>query len=280
MSDDPAKKLRAIGNQLISKSQDLNELAKIIPDQSRKMAAYGDYYNYVADEYDRLSSKGIDLSASPGFNYLDEVENTFVWKVPSAYDVTTTTVTASGGTTSITEPFLPYIDSNPEFELLKKPPESYKILISTDETIDKLNQLKEGLGNSWRNAWNAMGIKDLNTIKTVAANARTVFDELSWLAPIEDLKKLDWCSLDDKDRPTRATRFAWILYGGELPESLNKDPSNDPSCKPFKNNYDKLQKYVHLGSLQQSHLIELEIIMKALQGSLEHYLNFGFDRLK
>ena len=135
MSDYPAKRLRAIGNQLISKSQDLNELAKILPDQSRKMAAYGDYYNYVADEYDRLSSKGIDLSASPCFNNLDELEQTFAWKVPSTYDVTTTTITASGTSTSITEPFLPYVDSNPEFELLENPPESYKILITTDETI-------------------------------------------------------------------------------------------------------------------------------------------------
>ena len=38
MSNNPAKRLRAIGKQLISKSQNLNELAKILPDESRKMA--------------------------------------------------------------------------------------------------------------------------------------------------------------------------------------------------------------------------------------------------
>ena len=253
---------------------------KIIPDQYRKMVAFGDYYNYVADEYDRLSSTGIDLKNSSGFNDLDLIEKAFDWDVPSTYDVTTTTVTASGSSTSITQPFFPYIDSNPELKILENPPESYKILIATDETIDKLNLLKEGLGNSWRNAWNAIGTKDLSSVKTVATNARTVFDELSWLAPNDLLTKLEWCSLDDKDRPTRATRFAWILYGNELPESLNKDPSNDPSWKAFKKNYDKLQKYVHLSSIKQSYLIELEIIMKALQGSIEHYLNFGFERLK
>jgi hypothetical protein len=187
---------------------------------------------------------------------------------------------ASGTSTSITAPFLQYIDTEPELKLLENPPKSFQILKATDETIDKLNKLKGGLGDTWRNAWNAMAIKDLSSIKTIATNARTVFDELSWLAPVENVKKLNWCFLDDNDKPTRATRFAWILYGDELPEFCNNNPSNDPSWKSLKKNYDELQQYVHLSSSQQSDLMQLEITMKALQESIEHYLDFGYDRLK
>lgn len=280
MSDDFVKRIKNIGNQMVSKAQDLNELLKIIPDQSRKMTAYGEYYIYVADEMERLFSlKGVGFFASPKLN-LDKLEQSVLWTLPSAYNITTTTAMAAGTSTEIIAPFLPYVDSEPELKLLDNPPESFKNLIATEETIDRLNKLKEGLGDTWRNAWNAMAVKNLNSIKTVATNARTVFDELSWFAAVENLKKLDWCSLDKTGKPTRATRFAWILYGDELPESCNKNPSNDPSWKSFNKNYGELEKYVHLISLQQSNLIQLEIIMKALQGSIEHYLNFGYDRLK
>lgn len=278
MSDDFVKRIKNIGNRLISKSQDLNKLAKIIPDQSRKMTAYGEYYIYVANELERLPSKVVVFDASLKSN-LDELEQTFNWTLPFDYNITATTVMASGTSPLITAPLLPYIDNEPELKLLENPPESFKILTKIDETIDKLNKLKEGLGDSWRNAWNAMAIKDLSSIKTVAINARTAFDELSWLVPVEFLKKLDWCVLHKK-KPDRPTRFAWILYGNDLPESCNKNPSNDPSWKSFKTNYDGLQKYIHLSSLQKSNLIQLDIIMKALQGSMERYLNFGYDRLK
>ncbi|MCX5813610.1 MAG: hypothetical protein NT178_13850 [Proteobacteria bacterium] len=277
MSDDFVKRIKNIGNQLIFKAQDLNKLAKIIPEQSKILRAYGEYYNYVAGEYERLPSKDVNVSDSLKFS-LGDLEKTFCWTVPSAYKVAITAAMAAGTSPQITAIFLPYIDSKPELKLLDNPPESFKILKATGETIDKLNKLSEGLGGTWRDACNAMAMNDLSSIKTVAINARTAFDELSRLVPVEILKKLDWCVLHEK-KPNRPTRFAWILYGEDLPESCNKNPSNDPSWKSFKINYDELQKYVHLSSLQKSNLIQLDIIMKALQGSMDHYLYFGYDRL-
>lgn len=280
LKDDPINKIREFGNIMISKSQYLKELAKVIPDQARKLEAYGEYYIYVANEYDRLNLNiGIDLGNSTKFNF-NKLEKALDWKTTSVHDVTTTTVAASACSTSITEPFLPYIDDQPVLKILDDPPESFKILKTTNKVIDKLNQLKKDLGKTWESAWNAFTINDPSSVKTAAVNIRTVFDELCWMTPYEDLKKLDWCCLDDNGQPTRATRFAWILYGNELPVEYKNKPFDDPLWELFNKNYAELQKYVHITSLKKSNLVHLEVIIKALQESLEQYLYFGFERLK
>lgn len=279
MNEDPIKKIRDIGNHLIAKSYSLKELGKIIPDQSRKLAAYGEYYMYVAAEYDRISSTGTDFRASTELN-LHELEQTLHWEPTSTHDIITTTVAASGSSTSITAPMLPYIDNEPDLNLLKSPPQSFSLLKATDDTFNKLNELKNGLGETWKSAWNSLSIGELDSIKRAAINARTVIDELSWRAPYDHLSKLDWCQFDEKAKPTRASRFAWILHGDKLPEELNNDPSNDLSWKFLGKNYNALQKYIHLSSLKSSDFIHIEIIIKAIQESLENYLNFGFERMQ
>lgn len=279
MSGESTKRLKNIGSRLIEKSNSLKELAQIIPEQSRKLRAYGEFYNYVADEYDRLAEFGIDCNVAQVVNF-EEIDDLVSWQVPTSTQVYTTTSGVSGESTSITQPMMPYVDDYPDLGLLKKPPESFRLLRVTDKTINRLNMVSPGLGDTWGSAWNYLAVGDIPSIKSTATQARTVVDELSWRAPYDHLATLHWCQFDDKGKPTRLSRFAWILHGDTLPVELGNDPTKDTSCKALKKNYDALQKYVHMVQIEQSDLIAIELILKTLQVSLEEYLHFGMGRLE
>ena len=276
MGNESIKWLKDIGSKLIDKSNELQELKKIIPEQSRKIRAYGDYYNYVAEEYTRLSSLGVDCDVTQVVDF-QSIENSLSWEVPTILQIYTTTTTVSGESPSITQPMMPYVDEKPDYGLLQNPPESFILLQITDETIDQLDLIKDGLGESWRNAWDCLGGDD---IKNAAVHARTTIDELSWLVPYDHLAKLNWCQLDDNGKPTRASRFAWILHGDSLPAEIDNNPSKDFVWKKFGKNYKALQKFVHISDIKQSDRLTIDLVMKALQEALEEYLNFGISRLK
>ena len=92
MGNESVKWLKNIGSKLIDKSNDLQELAKIIPEQSRKFRAYGDFYNYVADEYTRLSSLGVNCDVTHIVDF-QGIEDSLSWDVPTITQVYTTTTT-------------------------------------------------------------------------------------------------------------------------------------------------------------------------------------------
>jgi hypothetical protein len=276
MKIDSIKRLKDIGSKLVNKSKELQELAKIIPEQSRKIKAYGEYYDYVSEEYSRLSSLGVDCDLMKVVDF-QSIENSLSWNVPTNTQIYSMTTTLSGEATSIIQPMMPYVDGNPEEGFLQNPPESFTLLNATGESINQLDLLKYGLGANWRNAWDCLAVGD---IKNAAVHARTTLDELSWLVPYDHLKKLNWCQFDDKDAPTRASRFAWILHGDTLPAEINNDPSNEYVWKKFGESYKALQKFIHITDIKQSDLLIIDIVMKALQEALEEYLIFGIQRLK
>jgi len=276
MTDDSIKWLKEIGAILIDKSIDLQDLAKIIPEQARKFRAYGDYYNFVADEYTRLSSLGVDCDMTQVVDF-QSIEDSLSWEVPTTTQLYTTTTIVSGESTSITQPMMPYVDEKPDYDLLQNPPDSFVLLQATDETIIQLDFIKNGLGNSWKKAWDCLIRGD---VKNAAVQARTTIDELSWAVPYDRLAKLIWCRFDDKGKPTRASRFAWILHGDSLPAELDNDPCKDNVWKRFGKNYAALQRYVHTSDIKQSDLLTIDLTLKALQEALEEYLNLGIKRLK
>lgn len=275
MSDDVIKKIRLIGSDLVDKADKLQELGRIIPEECRKLRAFGEYFHYVAGEYDQLSQRvEFSLCDLPD---LGEVERTLNWDVPTRAQVTMTTTTASGSQVQITEPMLSYAHEMPELNLLANPPESFKLLTATDELVETLNGIKNSLGNTWKDAWDSLTMGDL---KSAATNARTAVDEISWKVPQDDLAKLPWCKYDDKGKPTRASKFAWILHGEDLPEELNNEPAQDPVWKILSQNYEKLNKYVHISTIQQAETTYLKTILNAIQECLDRYLHQGTKGLK
>ena len=268
MSKESINALKRIGAKLIDQSDQLNEIVKIIPEQSRKLKAYGEYIDYVADEYDRLYSLGVNCDLTQVVDF-DAIDQSMSWQLPTSTQLFATTATVSGELTSITQPMLPYIDQESDYGFLGHPPESFRLLMSTDEMVNKLNTISPGLGITWKNAWDSFAVGDVNSIKSTATSARTVMDELSWQAPYDHLAKLSWCQFDQKSKPTRASRFAWLLHGDNLPEDIENDPTNDKLWKSFNKNYNALQKYVHISQVKQSDIVHIEIILMALEECLE-----------
>ncbi len=276
MSDDAIKKIRIIGAELVDRADRLQDLGRIIPEESRKLRGFGEYYDYVAGEYDRLSSQGVEFNPYD-LPDLGEVERTLNWDVPTRAQVTMTTTVASGSQVSITEPMLRYTHENPELNLPDNPPESFKLFTATDQLVEKLNGIKNDLGITWKRAWDSLTMGDL---KSAATSARTAVDEISWKVPQDDLAKLPWCKYDDKGKPTRASKFAWILHGEDLPEELNNEPAQDPVWKILSQNYEKLNKYVHISEVQEGDITYLKTILAAIQECLEQYLHQEMGRLK
>ncbi len=273
----PSSDYVGLGDEFHRRADDLQKLTKSAPNQIRQLRGYGDYFKFFGGEIDRASEHGINYNASPGFSAYD-VQKTLTWNVTSPANIGMTISTASGTTNCASEFMIEAEQQKPELKLFQNPPESFNSLGITEDTVEVLNQLKQGLGDTWRTAWDEISVE---SIKTAANNARTVFDELSWLKPYDHLKTLDWCKLDNKRGPTRATRYAWILHGDNLPEELNSKPSADPVWKPFKDAYDNLQKYVHTTiEIKKVDILYVETHLKSLQVGFEQYLREGFDRLK
>lgn len=271
---------RKVGYELINRADDLQKLTADAPHQIRQMRGYGDLLVYVGNEIDRAADYDIDVTASPGFD-IDNIEKSLsYWKVPSPFFIGSTLATVSGTSNAASAVMVEYENKKPEFQLFQNPPESFRSLKVSSHTIEALNRLKASLGDTWRAAWDAIAIGTVESIKSAATNARTVVDEISWLPSTDYLKSLDWCKLDDKGRPTRATRFAWILYGDTLPGDLDSNPSNDPIWKPFKDAYDNLHKYVHTTNIKSTDVLYVETHLKSLQIGLEQYLREGLERLE
>ncbi len=269
---------RIVGQDLQNRAGELQDLVAEAPQQIRQLKAYGDYFVYVGDEIDRGAGHGIDFTSSPGLNVIN-VQQTLTWNVPSPFQIGNTATMASGTTGTVAELAVAYVEEEPELELFLNPPESFRLLKTTDQTIQNLNNVKPGLGDTWQSAWDFIAVESVDSVKSAAANARTVVDEISWKTPYEHIKTLPWCKLDDKDRPTRATRYAWILYGDTLPAQHNNDPTNDLVWKPFGEAYGRLNKYVHISDVTTADILSVDTQLKIIQVGLEQYLREGFERI-
>lgn len=269
---------RRVGSEFHNRADALQELVAEAPRQIRLLRGYGDFLFYAGNEIDRAASIGIDLSSSPGFNTL-RIEQTLSWGVPRPSDIGLTFSATSGTTNLASELMVTFAVEQPDLQLFQNPPESFLLIRTTDETIQNLNNLQPGLGNTWQAAWNAIAVGNVDTVRTAAANARTVIEEISRIPPYDHLESLDWCEMDERGRPTRATRYAWILYGDTLPEELNNNPSNDHIWKPFGQAFDKLQRYLHVSNVTNTDILYVENYVKTIQVGLEQYLREGSQRL-
>lgn len=275
----PSSDYKGLGDEFHRRADDLQKLTKSAPNQIRQLRGYGDYLNYFGSEIDRASKHGINYNASPGISYFD-VQKTLTWDVPSPSNIGITISTASGVTNCASDWMVVLAVQKPGLNFFQDPPESFISLGITEHTVDVINQLKQGLGDTWRTAWDATAIGTIESINTVAVNTRTVVDEIGRMSPYEYLKQLDWCKFDDKGEPTRASRYAWILHGDNLPDDLNSNPSNDPIWRSFKVAYKGIQKYVHTTDVKKVDILYVKTHLKSLQVGLEQYLREGFDRLK
>jgi len=276
LSNDDIKKIRFVGDSLQGKADDLQDLVQAAPDVIRKFRGIGDYYKYVADEYERLQDQeGIFLGIPQ--STFDDVDAVLSLELPSVDQLALATRAATASTTSISIPLVDLSHERPELHILNDPPQRFRSLRETSDIKGKLNELKQGLGNSWKNASNSIEVSGVDSVKNSASNARTVVDELSWLTPYDIISKLTWCEFDDKKRPTRASRYAWIMYGEDGPSTK---PAEDPAWKPLNDAYKRLNKYVHITSIVEADISYMQSLLITIQDSLEEYLRRGFNRLK
>ncbi|MCK5487271.1 MAG: hypothetical protein KAI86_13725 [Desulfobacterales bacterium] len=272
------EEFRVVGQDLNIRAGRLQDLVAEVPQQIRYLKAYGEYLVYVGNEIDRGTEHGIDFSSSPALNTA-HIEQTLNWEVPSPDQIANTATLASSTSGAVAEMAVEYGKQKPELELFLDPPESFRELKTTGETIQGLNSLNPGIGDRWQAAWDSISVGSVDSVKSAAVNARTVIDEISWKTPYDHLKTLSWCKLDEEDRPTRATRYAWILYGDNLSAQYNNDPSNDLVWKSFHQAYKRLNKYVHISELTKADILSVETQLKIIQIGLEQYLREGFERL-
>ena len=213
---DLGENFRKVGQDFHYRAGDLQKLVKEAPQQIGQLKAYGDYFIYIGDEIDRAASCGIDLTSSPGLN-VTNVQQTMTWNVASPLEIGNTITVASGTSGATADMMATYVEEDPSFGLFQNPPESFLQLKITDQTVLNLNEVKPGLGVTWQSAWDAINVGSAESVKSAAISARIAVDEISRKPPYDHLKTLRWCKLDDKGQPTRASRYAWILHGDDLP---------------------------------------------------------------
>ena len=163
------------------------------------------------------------LSRVVKFDAIGEEEKTLSWQVPTRAQIDMTTVVVSGGFTSITEPMMPYAMEMPEMKFLSNPSETFRLLKVREETIEKLDEIKPWLESALKNVWDQLEMEDVNSVKSAANDARIVIDEISWQTPCEHILQLLWCKKEEKKKPTRASRYAWILHGNTVCRQAKMD---------------------------------------------------------
>ncbi len=274
---DHTEEVKEIGQELKRRADSLQHLVLGWHQMVRKLRAYGELLDFAGDELNRVTLAGLKRTT---INIeVNNIKETLGWEVPSTDQIRKTVMASTAAMLDITEAMHIFAQEAPEHNFLQNPPEMWRLLRATEETIQALNKLKTNLGETWRTAWNAIEAGDQHSIKTAATNARTIVDEVSWLVPYDHLKKLEWCVLDERKLPSHATRYAWILYGDTLPPELENNPSNDPVWKPFNKGYNNLQKSLHISQLAKVHITYVEAQLKAIEEGLEEYLKKGFTRL-
>ncbi|UCH00858.1 MAG: hypothetical protein JSU78_02545 [Deltaproteobacteria bacterium] len=274
---DDIDEVKEIGQELKRRADSLQHLVSGWHQMVRKLRAYGELLDFTGDELHRATLAGLDLTTTQ--IKVNKIKETLGWEIPSTDQIRKTVMASTAALLDISEAMHIFAQEAPEHDFLQNPPEMWRLLRATEETIQSLNKLKTNLGETWRTAWNAMEASDLRSIKTAATNARTVVDEVSWLAPYDHLKKLEWCELDERKWPSHATRYAWILHGDTLPAGLKNDPSNDPVWKPYNKAYNNLQRFLHISPVANVHITYVEAQLKAIEEGLEEYLRKGFTRL-
>ena len=100
------------------------------------------------------------------------------------------------------------------------------------------------------------------------------------MVPKTVLVGLPWCECDEKGRPTRASRYAWIQFGDRLPTNFHGQPQRAERWRTFGRAYDELGKYVHVAEVTPQSFMDIEVRLNSLQVCLGQYLMDGLDRLK
>lgn len=97
----------------------------------------------------------------------------------------------------------------------------------------------------------------------------------------EHLKLLSWGGyFDDRNKPIRAVRYAWINYGDELPVKLNGDPREDTLYKSLNSGYKEFGKITHISPIPLSRHPNAITACDAVGTALVQYLESGMNRLK
>lgn len=269
-----------------NKSKKLKELYKSIPQKTKIMDANADLLDYTSNELNRFIGSNpdkihipipSDIEKPDYKNFFNSMEKL---KLPDTalFDGTIMAV-ATIGTSSLsaaTNVVLYYEEIDEDY--FNNIPDSYEQLSNTKKLEELLDILDPKLGEIWEDIWNKLAIGDKDSLKNASTNARSMIDEISWRSDYEHLKSLEWCELDDNDKPTRATRFAWIYYGDVLPPGLKNKPSNDQQWKNFNESYGKLQKTIHKIDVKLP--VRINSIFKTLEIGLVNYLEAGMGRLK
>ena len=271
------QEVKEVGQELKRRADSLQHLVLGWHQMVRKLRAYGELLDFTGDELHKATLAGLELITT--HIKVNEIKETLGWEIPSTDQIRKTVMASIAAILDISEAMHIFAQEAPEHNFLQNHPEMWRLLRATEGTIQSLNKLKTNLGETWRTAWNAIEVGDLRSIKTAATNARTVVDEVSWLATYDHLKKLQWCKLDKKKWPSHATRYAWILHGDTLPPELKNNPSNDPVWKPYNKAYNNLQKFLRISPVAKVHITYVEAQLKAIEEGLEEYLRKGFTRL-
>lgn len=271
--------LKKIGQESINKANEIREFIKAAPEAIRKLNAYGEQMMYLGEEYNKAKDV-IDVSSLSHINLSSLTDKLSTLHVPSSDDLSTLTVSLSGSLVGITEPLYSTAHKHPELELLNNSPSSFIILQSTTALLSALQEIDRSLAETWKNACDNIAIGNPQAVKNSATHARTVVDELSWKVPYDHIKELDWCKLDEKGKPTRASRFAWLMHGDHLPSEIGGDPAKDETWKSLNKSYGNLNKYTHISTLEEKDVIYLRTQLDAIQDALEKYLLKGSERLK
>lgn len=281
--EDLSDEFKKDGDILKNKSNELKDLMSVAPDAIRTIDAYTEMLYYTADElkkFSRYDPKAQDFPDFKGSEYYS-IQSIYGLNIPSKAEVFAMGTSVSGLITDATSSVMYKVSVYPGYEndYFKNIPTKFLQLKFTDELCSFLHTIKPELATTWRSAWGQLALERADSIKNAAANARTVVDEISWIPNSEHLKSLKWCALDDKEKPIRAVRYAWIRYGDILPESLKNDPSSDSNWKSFNGSYGSLQKYVHTTIFRIEDRQIVETALKAIEIALIGYLELGMERL-
>lgn len=173
--DKDSDQFRKLGRELKHRSKKVGELGKEAPRLARELEAYRDALHYIGDELERAKSNNVEIRFFPK-SELERIVDTLNSAIPDPKEIGLTTSSSSFTISGSADIMMTYQAKHPEYELFQNPPESYRELKFSEDTLQKLQNLDPQLGNLWQNAWDAM---TLFKLKEAGINARTLIDELS-----------------------------------------------------------------------------------------------------
>jgi len=267
------------------KADELRGLHKNIPQFITKLTVFGKGLNYVADETDRIedeTGKSVDFHSEDGFTPKAFTDN-FKIINNSSGSLSDMTSTLSTMITSYTGSIVNFVtlQSVESRDYVQDLPIIFEDLKIDDELIPLLKEIKPSLAEDWQEVRDNLVLKTSQGIKNAIVHARTVVDNLGWMTDYNHIGSLSWGKhFDDKKKPIRAVRYAWINYGDDLPTKLNGDPRNDTLFKSLNSGYKEFGEITHVSPIPLSQHPNAITACNAVGIALVQYIESGMDRLK